>query len=76
MPRHALKRLARATSAFLGGLMSGMASSITIYETPQYRRLEGSDADRLRGDFERVVGDLSKITLDAYNSPHWKRPRQ
>jgi hypothetical protein len=59
---HALWRVVmKNKSGLLNGILSGMASSTTVYAPTSYPRLKGSDQDRMRGDVERVGREFNKV---------------
>jgi hypothetical protein len=52
----------RKKSAFVAGLLEGIASPGCIFAPPvSYPRVSGNDVDRLRGDVKNVGNDFRRV---------------
>lgn len=54
-------RVLKRNSAFLAGVLAGLAAPGSIGATVDYPRPQGSDLGRLRGDTARVGSDFSTV---------------
>lgn len=50
----------RKTKALIAGFFAGMASPINLFQPREYKRLQGDDLERLRGDIDRIGADFAK----------------
>jgi hypothetical protein len=51
----------RKASAFVVGILEGMASPSRIFSPVSYPKLTGTDMDRLRGDVKNVGADFRRV---------------
>jgi hypothetical protein len=59
----------RSKSTLLAGILAGMSASASIYASPNYPKLIGTDTERLRGDIKRVGRHFSTV-IDRENDKH------
>ena len=66
MPQPVHQALQRCRDRWLprsvvSGILSGMAASVTVYETPAFPYPHASTTDAMRGDWMKIGADISTV---------------
>jgi len=61
------------SNRFLSGILSGISSTATVYETRPYGYGHASATDALRGDWARVGRDFRRV-IDRANDAERREP--
>lgn len=57
----------RKLSAFVVGILEGMASPRSLFAPVSYPKVAGTDMDRLRGDVANVGADLWRVIQQEHS---------